>query len=100
MFSALRRLALLLSSHRLKMHRVFIASVGNSPKFLPICMHHGYRAQFDRIDRRDKGIFRLGRLWLLDILQRVFKSSLASATLTRCLPFRKTPSGWAFSLRF
>jgi hypothetical protein len=64
------------------------------------CIHHGYRVQFDRIDRRDKGIFRLGHLWILDILRRISNSSLAPATLTRCLPFRKTPSGWAFSLRF
>ena len=64
------------------------------------CIHHGHRAQFDRHDRRDKSIFRLGHLWLLDILRRVSTSSLAAATLTRCLPFHKKPSGWAFSLRF
>jgi hypothetical protein len=60
------------------------------------CVHHGQRARFDRHDRRDKGIFRLGRLWLLDILRR----TLTETSLTRCLPFRKTPTGWAFSLRF
>jgi Transposase DDE domain len=64
------------------------------------CIHHGERTRFDRTDRRDKSIFRLGHLWLLDILRRVSNSSLAAATLTRCLPFRKKPSGWAFSLRF
>ena len=26
------------------------------------CIHHGQRARFYRSDRRDKGIFRLGRL--------------------------------------
>lgn len=31
------------------------------------CIHHGHRTHFDRHDRRDKGIFRLGRLWLLNI---------------------------------
>jgi hypothetical protein len=60
------------------------------------CVHHGQRARFDRHDRRDKGIFRLGRLWLLDILRR----KVTESSLTRCLPFRKTPTGWAFSLRF
>jgi hypothetical protein len=60
------------------------------------CVHHGQRARFDRHDRRDKGIFRLGRLWLLDILRR----TITETSLTRCLPFRTTPTGWAFSLRF
>jgi Transposase DDE domain len=60
------------------------------------CVHHGQRARFDRHDRRDKGIFRLGRLWLLDILRR----AVTDTSLQRCLPFRKTPTGWAFSLRF
>jgi hypothetical protein len=60
------------------------------------CVHHGQRARFDRHDRRDKGIFRLGRLWLLDILRR----TVTATSLNRCLPFRKTPTGWAFSLRF
>jgi hypothetical protein len=60
------------------------------------CVHHGQRARFDRHDRRDKGIFRLGRLWLLDILRR----TATPTSLSHCLPFRKTPTGWAFSLRF
>jgi hypothetical protein len=60
------------------------------------CVHHGQRARFDRRDRRDKGIFRLGRLWLLDMLRR----TVTETSLQRGLPFRKTPSGWAFSLRF
>jgi Transposase DDE domain len=60
------------------------------------CVHHGQRARFDRRDRRDKGIFRLGRLWLLDMLRR----TVTDMTVKRCLPFRATPMGWAFSLRF
>jgi len=64
------------------------------------CIHHGQRDRFDRHDRRDKSLFRLGRLWLLDILRRVATSAFAAATLTCCLPFRKTASGWRFSLRF
>jgi hypothetical protein len=60
------------------------------------CLHHGQRTRFDRPDRRDKGIFRLGRLGVLAILRR----TLTAASLARCLPFRSTPTGWAFSLRF
>jgi Transposase DDE domain len=60
------------------------------------CIHHGQRQRFDRVDRRDKSIFRLGRLWLLDILRRVHNR----ASLKRCLPFQKTPMGWRFALRF
>jgi hypothetical protein len=60
------------------------------------CIHHGERHRFDRHDRRDKSIFRLGRLWLLDILRRATNP----ATLTRCLPFRKRGPTWTFALRF
>ncbi len=64
------------------------------------CLHHGHRARFDRADRRDKSIVRLGRLWLLDVLRRIPASLFAAATLTWCLPFRRRAAGWAFSLRF
>ena len=60
------------------------------------CIHHGQRHRFDRHDRRDKGIFRLGRLWLLDILRR----ARTAAALVHCLPFQKTSAGWRFALRF
>ena len=60
------------------------------------CIHHGQRSRFDRHDRRDKGIFRLGRLWLLDILRRATNP----AALTWCLPFSKKGGQWRFSLRF
>jgi hypothetical protein len=60
------------------------------------CIHHGHRHRFDRHDRRDKGIFRLGRLWLLDILRR----ARSAAALVHCLPFQKSPTGWRFALRF
>jgi len=60
------------------------------------CMHHGKRDRFDRTDRRDKGIFRLGRLWLLDILRRTCNQ----ADLVHCLPFRKLAPGWHFSMCF
>lgn len=60
------------------------------------CIHNGQRDRFDRHDRRDKGIFRLGRLWLRDILRRATNP----AALTCCLPFKKQANGWRFSLRF
>ncbi len=60
------------------------------------CMHHGHRTRFDRHDRRAKGIFRLGRLWLLDILRR----ARDAATLLRCLPFHRQGTTWRFALRF
>lgn len=60
------------------------------------CMHHGKRHWFDRHDRRDKGIFRLGRLWLLDILRR----TRDVGTLLRCLPFHRQGTTWRFAVRF
>lgn len=60
------------------------------------CMHHGKRHRFDRQDRRAKGIFRLGRLWLLDILRR----AKDAGTLLRCLPFQRRGTTWRFALRF
>jgi hypothetical protein len=60
------------------------------------CIHHGQRQRFDRVDRRDKSIFRLGRLWLLDIMRRAHNR----ASLRCCLPFQKTTTGWRFALRF
>jgi hypothetical protein len=59
-------------------------------------LHHGRRQRFDRHDRRDKGIFRLGRLWLLDILRRAKEAH----TLLRCLPFQRQGTTWRFALRF
>jgi len=60
------------------------------------CMHQGQRDRFDRHDRRDKGIFRLGRLWLRDLLRR----ELQAASLVHCLPFHRAGAVFAFSLRF
>ena len=45
------------------------------------CIHHGQRQRVDRVDRRDKSIFRLGRLWLLDILRRAPQSCFLEALL-------------------
>ena len=60
------------------------------------CMHQGKRDRFDRTDRRNKGIFRLGRLWLLDILRRTSNQ----ADLVHCLPFRQLATRWRFAWRF
>jgi hypothetical protein len=53
-------------------------------------------ARMTRVDRRDTSIFRLGRLWLLDIVRRAHNR----ASLKHCLPFQKTNMGWRFALRF
>lgn len=60
------------------------------------CIHHGQRHRFDRVDRRDKSILRLGRLWLLDMLRR----ARYRASLKWWLPFQYTTTGWRFALRF
>ena len=60
------------------------------------CMHHGKRDRYDRADRRDKGIFRIGRLYLFDIERR----NARGGNIQQCLLFRKDAHGWCFSLRF
>ena len=60
------------------------------------CIHHGKRARYDRADRRDKGIFRIGRLYLFDIERR----DVRGGNIQQCLLFRKDANGWRFSLRF
>jgi hypothetical protein len=60
------------------------------------CMHDGHRERFDRHDRRDKGLFRIGRLWLHDLLRR----NLPAASFARCLPFHRIGTALAFTLRF
>jgi hypothetical protein len=64
------------------------------------CMHHGARSRFDRVDRRDKSILRIGRLWLLSILKQAKNSSWGSAHLVHCLPFSKRNGNWTFILNF
>jgi hypothetical protein len=60
------------------------------------CIHDGRRDRYDRHDRRDKSILRIGRLYLLDLERK------ASHTydLKRSLLFRRSSTGWLFSLRF
>ena len=60
------------------------------------CIHHGKRDRYDRADRRDKGIFRIGRLYLFDIERR----DVRGGNIQQCLLFRKDTNGWRFSLRF
>jgi hypothetical protein len=63
------------------------------------CIRHGKRDRYDCHDRRDKNIFRLGRLYLLDIERRQRKSK-NGWNLRQCLLFRRESGQWVFSLRF
>lgn len=60
------------------------------------CIHHGKRDRYDRADRRDKGIFRIGRLSLFAIERR----NARGGNIQQCLFFRKNTHGWYFSFRF
>ena|SRR6516225_9841695 len=64
------------------------------------CIRQGKRDRSDRHDRRTKNIFRLGRLYLLDIERRNDKHSGGIANMARCLIFRGEPGNWEFSLSF
>ena len=50
------------------------------------CIHHGKRDRYDRADRRDKCIFRLGRLSPFDIECR----DARGGDIQQCLHFVKT----------
>jgi hypothetical protein len=50
-------------------------------------IHAGHRRRFDRSDRRDLSVIRLGRRWLDDLLLHDRRPSL---------PFRQPPTGWRF----
>lgn len=76
----------------------WVAHLGSS------CMHHGHRAEVDRTDRRDKGILRIGRLWLKAILKKANRD-LSPTTLHRikaqlanCLPFEHRSHRLCFSI--
>lgn len=60
------------------------------------CLHHGKRDRYDRHDRREKGIFRIGRLYLLDLERNMS----FTPNLKNCLLFRYASGKWKFSLRF
>ena len=67
----------------------WIAHLGSS------CIHNGHREQVDRKDRRDKGLLRIGRLWLKAILKRANRDlapktlGRIKAQLTHCLLFSR-----------
>ena len=56
------------------------------------CLHHGHREVVDRKDRRDKGLLRIGRLWLKALLKKVNHAfdtqerRVSVAQLANCLP--------------
>ncbi|MDQ2906045.1 MAG: transposase [Chloroflexota bacterium] len=60
------------------------------------CFHNGRRGRYDRADRRDKGLFRIGRLYLLDIERRATRT----CDVVNCLLFKRSSKKWLFSLRF
>lgn len=64
------------------------------------CIEHGHRHRFDRADRRDKGVLRLGRLYLRFLLSQAEKKPVGvrAAHLASCLPFHHTKDGWRFSI--
>jgi hypothetical protein len=59
------------------------------------CVHSGWRSRYDRHDRRDKGMLRLGRLYLRDIERGGYDGALR-----QCLPLRRHQQQWRFALRF
>ncbi len=59
------------------------------------CVHRGRRSRYDRHDRRDKGLLRLGRLYLRDIERGGYDGALR-----QCLLLRRHHQQWRFSLRF
>jgi hypothetical protein len=60
------------------------------------CIHQGQRSHYDRADRRDKSLLRIGRLYLLDIERRAKNAG----NLISCQLFRRQQGKWLFSLRF
>ena len=68
------------------------------------CIHHGHREEVDRKDRRDKGLLRIGRLWLKAILKKATRDlrretrSRVAAQLTNCLPFSHRKKRLCFSI--
>jgi Transposase DDE domain len=69
------------------------------------CLHHSHREQVDRKDRRDKGLLRIGCLWLKAILKRANRAlfcresrSLVKAHLIHCLLFSHRKQRLFFSI--
>jgi hypothetical protein len=69
------------------------------------CKHHGHAKAFDRTDRYDKSLLRLGHLWVKEIIKRSNwglrqQSAVEAPRLARCLPFHRTKDGLRFSVAF
>ena len=67
------------------------------------CKHHGEAKQFDRSDRYDKSVLRLGQLWLRELLKRANRTGkqqtpVEVARMANCLPFHRTKHGLRFSI--
>lgn len=60
------------------------------------CMHNGRRARYDRADRRDKSILRIGRLYWLDVLRQ----EVRACNRQKYLLFQGAAGKWVFTLRF
>jgi hypothetical protein len=67
------------------------------------CKHHGHAKAFDRTDRYDKSLLRLGHLWMKEIIKRANyglrrHSAIEAPRLAHCLPFHRTKDGLRFSI--
>jgi hypothetical protein len=67
------------------------------------CKHHGEAREFDRTDRYDKSLLRLGHLWIRELIKRANqamrqKSQVEAARMANCLPFHRTKDGLRFSI--
>jgi hypothetical protein len=69
------------------------------------CKHHGHAKDFDRADRYDKSLLRLGHLWIRELIKRANQgmrqqSRVTAPRMTNCLPFHRTTDGLRFSIVF
>jgi Transposase DDE domain len=69
------------------------------------CKHHGQAKAFDRTDRYDKSLLRLGHLWIKELLKRSNRGRMQQSTveaprMANCLPFHLTKQGLRFSICF
>ena len=67
------------------------------------CKHHGHAKAFDRTDRYDKSLLRLGHLWIKELIKRANyglkqQSAIEAPRLAHCLPFHRTKDGLRFSI--
>jgi hypothetical protein len=67
------------------------------------CKHHGEAREFDRADRCDKSLLRLGHLWIRELIKRAnqamrIQSRVLAPRMANCLPFHRTRDGLRFSI--